>query len=63
MKRNQIITIKLDRPYMYDAGNKPLDKAGDVLQVKVLDVLTNYVKTETLDGMREYTVKKNLVQK
>lgn len=63
MKKNQIITIKLDRSYMFDAGGRALDHAGDVLHVRVLDVLTNYIRCVTLDGQIEYTVRKQLVQK
>ncbi len=63
MKKNDVITIKLDRSYMFDAADKPFDHAGDVLQVRVLDVLTNYVRVVTLDGQRDYEVSKTLVQK
>lgn len=63
MKKNQVVTIKLDRSYLFDAGDKPFDHAGDVLQVRVCDVLTSYVRCVTLDGAREYTVRKQLVQK
>lgn len=63
MKKNDTITIKLDRTYNKDAGYKALDRAGDVLQVRVLAVLTNYVQCITLDGRLDYEVSKKLVQK
>jgi hypothetical protein len=62
VKKNAIIAIKLDRSYLFDGGGKALDHAGDVLQVRVLDVLTNAIRVVTLDGQRGYEVKKALVQ-